>query len=144
MPFCMIWFSLCKAERISYCLLISQKNSGEKEVDKVCNNNCREQKRVLLRETEGSPESVGGQPRLSSIQSLSLCDAMDCSMPGFPVHHQLPELAQTHVHELVVPTESGDHEFIMTPLLGSTMFIPGVPSTWNLGTGKADYWAHPG
>ena len=23
---------------------------------------------------------------------------MDCSMPGFPVHHQLPELAQTHVH----------------------------------------------
>ena len=23
---------------------------------------------------------------------------MDCSSPGFPVHHQLPELAQTHVH----------------------------------------------
>ena len=23
---------------------------------------------------------------------------MDCSMPGFPVHHQLPELAQAHVH----------------------------------------------
>ena len=23
---------------------------------------------------------------------------MDCSMPGFPVHHQLPELAQTHIH----------------------------------------------
>ena len=27
-----------------------------------------------------------------------LCDPMDCSTPGFPVHHQLPELAQTHVH----------------------------------------------
>ena len=26
------------------------------------------------------------------------CDPMDCSTPGFPVHHQLPELAQTHVH----------------------------------------------
>ena len=25
---------------------------------------------------------------------------MDCSMPGFPVHHQLPELAQTHVHRV--------------------------------------------
>ena len=25
---------------------------------------------------------------------------MDCSTPGFPVHHQLPELAQTHVHEV--------------------------------------------
>ena len=33
-----------------------------------------------------------------SVQLLScvqLCDAMDCSMPGFPVHHQLLELAQT-------------------------------------------------
>ena len=28
------------------------------------------------------------------------CDPMDCSMPGFPVHHQLPELAQTHVHRV--------------------------------------------
>ena len=26
------------------------------------------------------------------------CDPMDCSTPGFPVHHQLPELTQTHVH----------------------------------------------
>ena len=29
---------------------------------------------------------------------LTLCDPMDCSTPGFPVHHQLLELAQTHVH----------------------------------------------
>ena len=28
---------------------------------------------------------------------LTLCDPMDCSMPGFPAHHYLPELAQTHV-----------------------------------------------
>ena len=28
----------------------------------------------------------------------TLCDPMDCSMPGFPVYHQIPELAQTHVH----------------------------------------------
>ena len=28
---------------------------------------------------------------------LTLCDPMDCSTPDFPVHHQLPELAQTHV-----------------------------------------------
>ena len=32
-------------------------------------------------------------------QSCStLRDPMDCSTPGFPVHHQLPELIQTHVH----------------------------------------------
>ena len=29
---------------------------------------------------------------------LTLCDPMDCSTPGFPVHHQLPELAHAHVH----------------------------------------------
>ena len=29
-----------------------------------------------------------------------LCDPMDCSMPGLPVHHQLPEIAQTHVHRV--------------------------------------------
>ena len=37
----------------------------------------------------------------SSVQSLSrvrLCDPMDCSTPGLPVHHQLPEFTQTHVH----------------------------------------------
>ena len=28
----------------------------------------------------------------------TLCDPMDCSMPCIPVHHQLPELTQTHVH----------------------------------------------
>ena len=29
---------------------------------------------------------------------LTLCDPMDWSTPGFPVHHQLPEHVQTHVH----------------------------------------------
>ena len=28
---------------------------------------------------------------------LTLCDPMDCSMPGLPVHYQLPEFTQTHV-----------------------------------------------
>ena len=27
---------------------------------------------------------------------LTLCHPMDCSMPGLPVHHQLPEFTQTH------------------------------------------------
>ena len=30
----------------------------------------------------------------------TLCDPMDCSMPGFPVFHHLLELAQTHVHSV--------------------------------------------
>ena len=28
----------------------------------------------------------------------TLCDPMVCSTPGLPVHHQLPEFTQTHVH----------------------------------------------
>ena len=38
--------------------------------------------------------------QFSSVAQLcpTLCDPMDCSTPGFLVHHQLPELAQTHVH----------------------------------------------
>ena len=37
---------------------------------------------------------------VSSVTQLcpTLCDLMDCSMPGLPVHHQLPEFTQTHVH----------------------------------------------
>ena len=31
---------------------------------------------------------------------LTRCNPMGCSTPGFPVHHQLPELAQTHVHRI--------------------------------------------
>ena len=29
---------------------------------------------------------------------LTLCNSMDCSTPGLPVHHQLLEVTQTHVH----------------------------------------------
>ena len=32
------------------------------------------------------------------LSHFQLCDPMDCSTPGFPVHHYLIELAQTHVH----------------------------------------------
>ena len=41
------------------------------------------------------------QPQFSSVQLLShvwLPDSMDCSMSGFPIHHHLLKLAQTHVH----------------------------------------------
>ena len=40
--------------------------------------------------------------QFSSVAQLcpTLCDPMDGSTPGFPVHHQLPELAQTHVRQV--------------------------------------------
>ena len=40
--------------------------------------------------------------QFSSVAQLcpTLCNPMECSTPGFPVHHQLPELVQTHVHPI--------------------------------------------
>ena len=40
--------------------------------------------------------------RFSSVAQLcpTLCDPMDCSTPGFPIHHQLLEPTQTHVHRV--------------------------------------------
>ena len=44
---------------------------------------------------------------------------MDCSTPSFPVHHQLLELAQTHVHQPVMPT---NHLILCCPLLLPSIF----------------------
>ena len=46
--------------------------------------------------------SLGSQERISSVQSLSRVQLF--VMPGLPVHHQLPESAQTHSIELVMPS----------------------------------------
>ena len=49
------------------------------------------------------PELMTLQSPLSQFSSVAqscptLCDPMNCSTPGLPVHHQLPEFTQTHVH----------------------------------------------
>ena len=49
----------------------------------------------------------------------TLCDPMDCSMPGFPAHHQLLELTQTHVHQSATPS---NHLVLCRPLL----FLPSI------------------
>ena len=60
---------------------------------------------------------------ISSVQWLSyvliLCDPMECSTPGFSVHYQLLELAQTHVHQLVMPP---NHLVVCCPLLLPSIF----------------------
>ena len=58
----------------------------------------------LMKDKEGSISNYSkiSDMRFSSVQLLSrvrlFVTPMDYSMPGLPVHHQLPELAQTHVH----------------------------------------------
>ena len=45
---------------------------------------------------------------------LTLCDPMNCSMPGLPVHHQLPEFTQTHVHRVGAATQPS-HPLLSPP-----------------------------
>ena len=49
-----------------------------------------------------TPPGAKTPPQFSSVtQSCpTLCKPMDCSVPGFPIHHQPPELAQIHVHRI--------------------------------------------
>ena len=49
------------------------------------------------------PGELPGTPFISVISSVAqscptLYEPMDCGTPDFPIYHQLPELAQTHVH----------------------------------------------
>ena len=46
---------------------------------------------------------------------LTLCHPMDCSTSGFPAHHQLSELAQTHVHRVDDPVQLPHHMLSPSP-----------------------------
>ena len=47
-----------------------------------------------------SDDGLTGQFCSAAQSCLTLCDPMDCSTPGLPVHHQLTEFTQTHVHRV--------------------------------------------
>ena len=61
--------------------------------------------------------------KFSSVTQLcpTLCDPMNCSTSGLPVHHQLPEFTQTHVHRVWVMPSS--HLILGRPLL----LLPPIP-----------------
>ena len=56
------------------------------------------QSRTRLKRLSSSSSIKSNLSCLVTQLCPTLYDPMDCSMPGFPVHDQLPELAQTHVH----------------------------------------------
>ena len=53
----------------------------------------------------------------------TLWDPMDCSTPGFPVLHHLPELAQTHVHRV---SDASNHLILCRPLLLLPSIFPSI------------------
>ena len=60
------------------------------------------------------------------------CDPMDCSTPGFPVHHQLLELAQTHVHDAIQPSRPLCSIFPSIRVFSSESVLPiRWPKYWN-------------
>ena len=62
----------------------------------------------------------------SVIQScLTFCDPMNHSMPGLPVHHQLPEFTQTHAHRVGHEMPSS-HLILCHPLLLLTPIPPSI------------------
>ena len=73
--------------------------------------------RTLLAIPGLEPNCLSMSVQFSSVQLLSLCDSMDCSTPAFPVHHQLLEPAQTHVHlvgDAIQPSHLC-HPFLLLP-----------------------------
>ena len=59
-------------------------------------------RRILLpAEPQGKPKNIGVGQFSSVAQSCpTLCDPMNSSMPGLPVHHHLLESTETHIHRV--------------------------------------------
>ena len=58
--------------------------------------------RQMLYHLSHQGSQIVSSVQFSSVAQLcpTLCDPMNCSTPGLPVHHQLPEFTQTHVHRV--------------------------------------------
>ena len=69
-----------------------------------------------LKKKENKMRYLQSTTQFSSVAQpcLTFCNPMDCSTPGFPVHHQFPELAQTHLHRVGDET---NHLILCCPLL---------------------------
>ena len=66
-----------------------------------CDASCSTVGGKASRVLEGRLGRIGCQFSSVSQSCPTLCNPMNCSTPGLPVHHQLPKLTQTHVHQVV-------------------------------------------
>ena len=84
----------------------------------------------------------------------TLCDPMNCSTPGFPVHHQLPEFTQTQVHQVgdaIQPSHSLSSPSPPAPIPPSIRVFSnestlhmGWPKYWNFSFSISPSKEHPG
>ena len=68
---------------------------------------------------------ASGPIQFSSVAQSrpTFCDLMNCSTPGLPVHHQLPDSTHTHVHQSMMPS---NHLILCHPLLHLPSIFPRV------------------
>ena len=71
----------------------------------------------------------------------SLCDPMDCSTPGLPVHSQLPEVTQTHVHRVRNVIQPSHPLFSPSPSASIFPSIRVFSSESVLSTRWTKYWS---
>ena len=77
----------------------------------------------------------GSVSQFSHSVMSTLCDPMDYSMAGFPVYHQLPELAQTHVHQVGVTIQPSHPLVILSSCLQSFPASGSFPMSWLFASG---------
>ena len=68
----------------------------------------------ILREIAADLDKESVQFSSVAQSCLTLCDPMNCSTPGLPVHHQLPEFTQTPVHRVGDPIQPS-HPLLSPP-----------------------------
>ena len=103
-------------EPIQYCEIVIREK--ESNIDLLS----------YLNHTSRLPNRDEGSYSLQSVSSVTqscptLCNPMDCSTPGFPVHHQLLELAQTHVHWV---SDAINHLILCRPLFLLPSIFPSI------------------
>ena len=79
---------------------------SEEELKSLLMKVKEESEKAVLKPNIQNPKIMASR-LISSVQFTSvsqscptLCNHMNCSMPGLPVHHQLPEFTQTHIHRV--------------------------------------------
>ena len=108
----------------------------------------------LLCPRDSPGKSTGVQFSSVAQLCLILCHPVNHSTPGFPVHHQLPQFTQTHVHELVIPS---NHLILCRPLLLLPSIFPSIrvfssesalrirwPKNWSFSFNISPSNEHPG
>ena len=95
---------------------------------------------LLVKEPQFENHCTWVQVPITSVQFTSvaqscptLCDPMNRSTPGLPVHHQLPEFTQTHVHR-------GSDAIQPSHLLSSPLLLPPIPPSIRVFSSESTLW----